>query len=222
MKHWIVILLAVCSTLFVTAQKKLVKTLWIADHDTTIQGKSFLLYKSNKNLGWKVLRAEITNFTYESGYFYTLSVIEKNNYSMQALTHKSYEVLKITHKQASKNNNHSIPNIAKINASWKIESVEKDILTVKKIEPISYIQINQQKQSFSGNGACNSIGGKVVIKGNRITFSQIIRTEMYCDQMSQEDLFLAILEMANRFELTDQKLVLYKEQKKLMTLHKQQ
>lgn len=56
-------------------------------------------------------------------------------------------------------------------------------------------------QSFSATTDCNSISGKYIVKGSKITFSDTISTMMYCDN-SQESQFVKSLSSTESFLFT--------------------
>lgn len=105
-----------------------------------------------------------------------------------------------------------------INSQWILESISKEFNTLKSINKNSTITIQSNKTKFNGNGGCNSIGGDVYLKNNQIKFSKVIRTEMYCDNMQQEDLFLVLLDMINKYKIIGGELFLFKDDKLVMTL----
>jgi heat shock protein HslJ len=75
------------------------------------------------------------------------------------------------------------------------------------------------KKSAGGSGGCNSFGGTLSIKGNKIRISQVISTQMYCDgiQQTENDFFTALTKM-NRFEVKNKKLLLYQDKLLLLEL----
>jgi heat shock protein HslJ len=93
---------------------------------------------------------------------------------------------------------------------------------------VSYGQANQQTPAadgvttlvqftldgqVSGSLGCNQFSGKYSVKGDKITFDQLISTLMACPepQMSQETAAFQVLSGTVRFELTDNSLVIFDE-----------
>jgi heat shock protein HslJ len=99
---------------------------------------------------------------------------------------------------------------------WIIESFNNKSLT--NISKSSQITIGKDLKTFTGNGACNRIGGGLTVKENTITFSDIRSTKMYCPEMPQEDLFLKNLGLTNQYKIVGGELFLYKSDSLLMTL----
>ncbi len=99
---------------------------------------------------------------------------------------------------------------------WIIECFNNNSLT--NIPKSSQITISKDLTTFTGNGACNRIGGGLTVKENTIAFSDIISTKMYCPEMPQEDLFLKNLGLTNQYKIVGGELFLYKSDSLLMTL----
>ncbi len=71
---------------------------------------------------------------------------------------------------------------------------------------------NVDEAQMGGQAGCNQYGGSYELEGDQITFSEIFRTEMYCETpaglMDQEDVFLeafqrvsAVRQSGNTLEL---------------------
>lgn len=68
------------------------------------------------------------------------------------------------------------------------------------------------ENGVSGTGGCNSYGGGYRLNGESIMFGDLIRTEMAClepDLMTQESAFFEALGAVNRYELDEDRLILY-------------
>jgi heat shock protein HslJ len=104
-----------------------------------------------------------------------------------------------------------------LNSQWILERF--DNVDFKTITKDSYFTINEDLNSFSVNGGCNNIGGSLIIKDNFITFTKMMRTQMYCmETMKQEDIFVDNINKTNNFKIVGGELFLYKNQELLMTL----
>ncbi len=91
-------------------------------------------------------------------------------------------------------------------------------ITAKK----AYINFNKEKNNAGGNGSCNMFGGTLAVDGDKLSITQIIATKMYCEGVQQtEDSFFIQLEKANRYELKNDKLFLYRDQELLLELEKE-
>lgn len=105
-----------------------------------------------------------------------------------------------------------------ISSQWIISRFDENENSAPEINKSSIITINEKEGSFHGNGGCNSISGKVKIEGNSIKFSNMISTEMYCDNMPQETKFINSLENAETFKIEGCEMHLFQKNKRIMTL----
>lgn len=81
----------------------------------------------------------------------------------------------------------------------------------------AFIRFDKEKGSAGGNGSCNSFGSTASVNRNEVSFKNIFSTKMYCDEVQQiENKYLKKLENANRFEIVDSSLVLYRDKVKLL------
>jgi len=64
--------------------------------------------------------------------------------------------------------------------------------------------------NVTGNGGCNSLGGKYKLDGDQITFSEITSTLMACDdeRMAQESAVTQVLSGTAKYEVADNTLTL--------------
>lgn len=76
------------------------------------------------------------------------------------------------------------------------------------------INFDTDKKSIGGNGGCNGFGGNLSVNGSEIKISQIISTQMFCEDTSDvENKFLRNLERATKYKITGGKLVLFDDDK---------
>ena len=81
----------------------------------------------------------------------------------------------------------------------------------------AFIRFDKEKGSAGGNGSCNSFGSTSTVEGNKVSFKNIFSTKMYCEEVQQvENKYLKQLENANRFEIKDKALILYRDKEKLL------
>ena len=81
----------------------------------------------------------------------------------------------------------------------------------------AFIRFDKEKGSAGGNGSCNNFGSSASVNKNEVSFKNIFSTKMYCEQVQQiENNYLRQLENANRFEIKDKALVLYRDKVKLL------
>lgn len=72
-----------------------------------------------------------------------------------------------------------------------------------------YIILKVEDHRVNGTGGCNAFsGGYALQAGNRITFSQIVSTEMACPDMAIESSLLKVLQMADNYNLRKDTLIL--------------
>ena len=89
----------------------------------------------------------------------------------------------------------------------KLEGVTWKLTAINGEPPMAGTQPTLQfdGDQVSGNAGCNSFGGGVEIKGDKIGFSALFNTEMFCMEpdgvMDQESTYLQMLGNAVTFEL---------------------
>ena len=98
-----------------------------------------------------------------------------------------------------------------INDIWALESIEgenyKADLTIEQ-QPL--IEIHLKDERLHGNTGCNQMDGKVFVEGNKINFSDIITTKMFCAG-SVEQKFLSVLGKVNNYKIEKMRLFLYED-----------
>jgi len=73
----------------------------------------------------------------------------------------------------------------------------------------AFILFNTSDGRISGNGSCNSFGGKVNVDGNSLRFDNIFSTKMYCSDVQKiEDQFFRQLQQVTGYEIKGNKLLL--------------
>lgn len=102
---------------------------------------------------------------------------------------------------------------------WVLEQI-KDRQTFAAL-PYAFVNFDAKKHSAGGNTSCNVFGGNYVAKGSSITFSDIIATMRACveddSKMSTEREMMEGLRSANRYEIRDERLMLYRGVEVLLT-----
>jgi len=74
----------------------------------------------------------------------------------------------------------------------------------------AFIKFNKADGKISGNGSCNSFGGKLTVNGNNLSLDNIFSTKMYCDEVqSIENEFFRQLEKVTRYEIKGKILLLF-------------
>lgn len=101
-------------------------------------------------------------------------------------------------------------------SKWEL----KKIHVADSVEVVSgkaFIKFNQEKKSAGGNGGCNVFGSNAIVSGNRVSFTNIFSTKMYCEGVQQtEDAFFKQLQNVNRYVIMGKVLFLYSDKKILL------
>lgn len=102
---------------------------------------------------------------------------------------------------------------------WMLESIAGR----QTFAPITgvFVNFDRNKQSAGGNTGCNVFGGSYRAVGSTISITEIISTMRACEEggkMEVEREFLDGLRRADRFEIRDGRLYLYRASRLLLTL----
>lgn len=74
----------------------------------------------------------------------------------------------------------------------------------------AFIKLDAAKNSAGGKGGCNSYGSSYAVNGQQISFKNIFSTKMFCEKFqAQEDAYFRQLEKVNRYDVKDDKLLLF-------------
>ncbi len=86
----------------------------------------------------------------------------------------------------------------------------------------NFFQFDSEEGLFFAYLGCNNIAGKYVFEDPSITFSDIARTEMACDNMNSEELFCYLIEQVALTSVTEEGCLQLKsaEEEVLITLKK--
>jgi len=103
---------------------------------------------------------------------------------------------------------------------WALESIEGEKVTIDEtIKNLPMLEIYVEEKRVHGNTSCNTINGKVNIDGNKISFLEIITTEMACPG-NLEQRFLSALNKVNNYKIEKMKLYLFDESMELLVFKK--
>jgi heat shock protein HslJ len=92
--------------------------------------------------------------------------------------------------------------------SWHISSMRRQSRMEEDLLTDVYITFVNDS-AFNGNGGCNRISGKYILKGTGIKFSQVVATKMACEQLEKETAFLQLLqETVSAYTVTADQLLL--------------
>ena len=103
---------------------------------------------------------------------------------------------------------------------WVLESINgESFLMNEKTRNHPTIEIYLKDEKVHGNTGCNTINGKLKVNGNKISFSQIITTEMACPG-DLEYRFLSALEIVNNYKIENLSLLLYEDKEEKLVFRK--
>ena len=99
---------------------------------------------------------------------------------------------------------------------WNLKKIHTATGT-EDVNTKAFIKFNQEKGSAGGNASCNTFGSNGTVSGNKVSFSNIFSTKMYCEGLQEtENAFLKQLASANRFEIKGKTLTLYHDKDELL------
>ena len=103
---------------------------------------------------------------------------------------------------------------------WVLESIDGQ--TYSRAENQSLhptIEIYLAEERFSGNTGCNNMNGKLTVDGNRISFSDIVTTKMFCVDVDETS-FLSDLGKTNNYKIEKMRLYLFEDEKEILVFKK--
>ena len=103
---------------------------------------------------------------------------------------------------------------------WALESIEGEkIIIDETVKNLPVLEIYIKEERVHGNTSCNTINGKVNIDGNKISFLEIITTEMACPA-NVEQKFLSALSKVNKYKIEKMRLYLFDDDEELLVFKK--
>lgn len=103
---------------------------------------------------------------------------------------------------------------------WMLDAIKG--IPVSKSGKTAFVVFDQKRGSAGGNSNCNVFGGSYTASGSTIKITEIISTMRACeegDRMTIEREFLDGLQKANRYNIENGKLLLYRDKRLLLTLN---
>jgi heat shock protein HslJ len=103
---------------------------------------------------------------------------------------------------------------------WTLEAIKG--VAVSKIGRTAFVVFDKNKGSAGGDSSCNVFGGSYTASGRTLKITDIISTMRACiedDRMSIEREFLDGLRQANQYRIDRGKLMLYRNDRLLLTLN---
>ncbi|THD69600.1 META domain-containing protein [Robertkochia marina] len=94
---------------------------------------------------------------------------------------------------------------------WILIKLGGEAINPEEGQKPAYLVFDEENSRFGGNNSCNDIGGNYSLKeGNRITFSQIISTQMACMPNEIELPFMEVLDKVDNYTINGDTLSLNK------------
>ena len=94
---------------------------------------------------------------------------------------------------------------------WRLTELFGEPVNIPEGGGGAHIIFKKEESRITGNGGCNTFNGSFTLKpGNRISFSKTISTMMMCANMDTEAKLYQVLEMADNYTISGDKLVLNK------------
>ena len=110
--------------------------------------------------------------------------------------------------------------VMRLHDIWALESVNGEMINLNEnIINLPMIEIYVEDERVHGNTSCNSFDGKVYIDGDKISFPNIIATEMACPG-NLEGRFLTAIQSVNNYKIEKMRLFLFSEKVERMVFRK--
>lgn len=103
---------------------------------------------------------------------------------------------------------------------WTLEAIKG--VPVAKAGQSAFLVFDDRKGSAGGNSSCNVFGGSYTSKGTTLKITDVVSTMRACvedNRMQIEREFLDSLRETTRYEIQKGRLLLYRNQRLLLTLH---
>ena len=82
----------------------------------------------------------------------------------------------------------------------------------------AFINFDVNEKKFTGNGGCNQFNGNYSLNNKNISFSEVNRTKMSCEDIEFENTFLSVLGTVNRYEIAGSDIYLKRKNEILLIL----
>lgn len=202
------------------------KTLIINEERTACEGNpdaKCLLIKQPDAKTFEIFYQGIEGFTFEEGYRQTILVSER--YVANPMVKQAepiYTLIRVLKKELINpvKTDVVVSNQPKtiLDKKWTLRKMKDTDSTSFVVDDNAvYMEINSSENRISGKAPCNNFFGG--FKSDFISSFQtsaIANTKMYCSNMKMEDLFFSLLQNAERFEIKEGKLSLYKGERLLL------
>ena len=103
---------------------------------------------------------------------------------------------------------------------WSLESIEGTIYIKSEDQQLHpTLEIYLAEERFNGNTGCNNMNGTVKVEGEKISFSNIITTKIFCADVDETS-FLSALNKVNNYKIEKMKLYLFEDNTELLVFKK--
>lgn len=203
------------------------KTLVINEEKGQCEGNAdtkCLLIKEEGKKEFEIFYQSIEGFVFEEGYRQTISVSERYVANpMVKQTEPIYTLIKVLKKElifdAKKLSTLVVEPKKPLDKKWVLRKMQESDTTSFEIEDNSvWIQLNSTENKLNGKAPCNSyFGGFNTDMVSSFQAVAVAGSRMYCENnMKYEDLYFTLLQNADRFEIKQGKLILYKGKRLLL------
>lgn len=212
----LLLLVCICTTTW-NMQSQEIKKMIIKENTVSCMGVApmdCLQVKYENETNWSNFYSSIEGFDYEPGYRYQIIVKETAIPLDQVPADASsirYELDSLLSKVKIDAGKQSILDYITKN-NWKLIQMNG----VNDRDYQQTIRLNFDALTITGNAGCNGYGGSFAFntKEGIIAFTDLFRTELFCDHIALEDEFLKIISnKVFRFDVADQTLNFYEENK---------
>jgi heat shock protein HslJ len=108
----------------------------------------------------------------------------------------------------------------RIHDIWVVESINGAAYSrVENQELHPTLEIYLAEERFSGNTGCNNINGSMNVEGEKISFSDITTTKMFCVDVDETS-FLTALRKATKYKIEKMRLYLFDDDKEVLVFKK--
>ncbi|HET7119538.1 MAG TPA: META domain-containing protein, partial [Hanamia sp.] len=114
------------------------------------------------------------------------------------------------------------PEVDKLSGIWGLNYISGPKITFNGLYPDKkpIITFNFSAKEMMGNTSCNGFSSKFTIDGNKIQFSDALKTMVYCEGGGEET-FLSMLKKVNRYSVNDTTLTFMMDDIAIMRFAKQ-
>jgi len=108
----------------------------------------------------------------------------------------------------------------RIHDIWVVESINGTAYSRAEDQSLHpTLEIYLSEERFSGNTGCNNLNGSVKVEGEKISFSDIVTTKMFCVDVDETS-FLTALRKATKYKIEKMRLYLFDDYKEVFVFRK--